>query len=50
MKKISKMTDREKLHAMVDMIDEPYLLEAQHSLGSFVGKSLSDERRPPRKK
>lgn len=50
MKKISKMTDREKLHAMVDMIAEPYLMEAQHDLGALVSKTLDDQREKPRKK
>lgn len=50
MKKISKMTDREKLHAMVDMIAEPYLMEAKHDLGALVSKTLDDQREKPRKK
>ena len=50
MKKVKDMTKREKLHMMVDMIDDPYLTEAEHSLGSFVGKSISDDRQIRRKK
>lgn len=50
MKKLSKMTDREKLHAMVDMIAEPYLIEAKHDLGALVSKTLDDQREKPRKK
>lgn len=50
MKKISKMTDREKLHAMVDMIAEPYLMEAKHDLGAMVSKTLDDQQEKKRKK
>lgn len=50
MKKISKMTDREKLHAMVDMIAEPYLMEAKHDLGALVSKTLDDQQEKKRKK
>lgn len=50
MQKISKMTDREKLHAMVDMIAEPYLMEAKHDLGALVSKTLDDQKEKPRKK
>lgn len=50
MKKISKMTDREKLHMMVDMIAEPYLREAQNDLGALVSKTLDDQQERPRKK
>lgn len=50
MKKISKMDDREKLHAMVDMIAEPYLMEAKHDLGALVSKTLDDQQEKKRKK
>ena len=50
MKKLNKMTDREKLHAMVDMIAEPYLVEAKPDLGALVSKTLDDQREKPRKK
>jgi hypothetical protein len=50
MQKISKMTDREKLHAMVDMIAEPYLMEAKHDLGALVSKTLDDQQEKKRKK
>lgn len=50
MRKLSKMTDREKLHAMVDMIAEPYLMEAKHDLGALVSKTLDDQQEKPRKK
>ena len=52
MKKLSKMTDREKLHTMVDMIAEPYLIEAKHDLGALVSKTLDDqeEKRPKEKR
>ena len=52
MKKLSKMTDREKLHTMVDMIAEPYLIEAKHDLGALVSKTLDDqeENRPKKKR
>lgn len=50
MQKISKMDDREKLHAMVDMIAEPYLMEAKHDLGALVSKTLDDQQEKKRKK
>lgn len=50
MKKVKDMTRREKLHMMVDMIEDAYLTEAEYSLGSFVGKSMSDGRQSRRKK
>lgn len=50
MKRLNNMTDREKLHAMVDMIAEPYLPEAKHDLGALVSKTLDDQREKPRKK
>ena len=50
MKKLSKMTDREKLHAMIEMIAEPYLIEAKHDLGALVSKTLDDQKEKPRKK
>ena len=52
MKKLTKMTDREKLHTMVDMIAEPYLIEAKHDLGALVSKTLDDqeEKRPKKKR
>ena len=52
MKKLTKMTDREKLHAMVDMIADPYLTEAKHDLGALVSKTLDDqeEKRPKKKR
>ena len=50
MQKISKMTDREKLHAMVDMIAETYLMEAKHDLGALVSKTLDDQQEKKRKK
>ena len=50
MKKLTKMTDREKLHAMVDMIADPYLTEAKHDLGALVSKTLDDQAEKPRRK
>lgn len=50
MKKVKDMNQREKLHMMVDMIEDPCLTEAVNSLGTFVGKSLSDDRQIKRKK
>lgn len=50
MKKLSKMTDREKLHTMIEMIAEPYLIEAKHDLGALVSKTLDDQAEKPRRK
>lgn len=50
MKKLSRMTDREKLHAMIEMIAEPYLIEAKHDLGALVSKTLDDQAEKPRRK
>lgn len=50
MKKLSKMTDREKLHAMIEMIAEPYLIEAKNDLGALVSKTLDDQAEKPRRK
>jgi hypothetical protein len=44
------MTDREKLHAMIEMIAEPYLIEAKHDLGALVSKTLDDQAEKPRRK
>ena len=49
MKKIKDMTPREKLHLMVDMMDEAYLEEAQHSLSHLVSKTMEDGKRKRKK-
>lgn len=50
MKEMRDRFPREKLHMMVDQIDEPYLMEAIQVMMGFVGKSESDERRKKKKK
>lgn len=47
-RKIKDLAPREKLHLMVNMLDDAYLEEAQHSLGALVSKSVEDG--PRRKK
>lgn len=42
MKKIRDMSPREKLHMMVNLLDDAYLEEAQHSLGHLVSKTVED--------
>jgi len=41
---------RDRLHDKLEMVDEAYLDIIEDRLDSFIGKSMSDERRPPRKK
>ena len=41
---------RDRLHAKLEMVDEAYLDIIEDRLDSFIGKSMSDERKPPRKK
>lgn len=50
MKQTRDRYPREKLHMIVDQIEEPYLVEAIEQLKPFLSKSEADERRPPRKK
>lgn len=50
MKQTRERFTREKLHMIVDQIDEPYLVEAIEQLKPFLSKSMADERRPIRKK
>lgn len=47
-RKIKDMPPREKLHLMVNMLDEAYMEEAMHTLGAMVSKSVEDG--PRRKK
>lgn len=41
---------RDRLHDKLEMVDEAYLDIIEDRLDSFIGKSMSDERRPSRKK
>ena len=41
---------REQLHMIVDMIEDPYLVEAIGVMSGFASKSESDERRKKKKK
>ena len=41
-RKIKDLAPREKLHLMVNMLDDAYLEEAQHSLSHLVSKSVED--------
>lgn len=50
MKQTRDRFPREKLHMIVDQIEEPYLVEAIEQLKPFLSKSIADERRPQRKK
>lgn len=50
MKQTRERYPREKLHMIVDQIDEPYLVEAIEQLKPFLSKSMADERKAPRKK
>ena len=50
MKQTRERFPREKLHMIVDQIDEPYLVEAIEQLKPFLSKSMADERRQIRKK
>lgn len=50
MKPIKEMDIREKLHMMIDMLDEAYLPEAENVVGSCLGKSMSDRQAKKRKK
>lgn len=50
MKQTRDRYPREKLHMIVDQIEEPYLVEAIEQMKHFLSKSIEDERRPPRKK
>lgn len=45
---VKDLPPREKLHLMVNMLDEAYLEEAKHSLSNLVSKSVEDG--PRRKK
>ncbi len=50
MKQTRDRYPREKLHMIVDQIEEPYLVEAIEQLKPFLSESSADERRPTRKK
>lgn len=50
MKQTRERFPREKLHMMIDMLDEAYLPEAENVVGSCLGKSLSDRQTKKRKK
>ena len=50
MKQTRDRYPREKLHMIVDQIEEPYLVEAIEQLKPFLSKSEADVRRPTRKK
>ena len=50
MKQTRERFPREKLHMIVDQIDEPYLVEAIEQLKPFLSKSMADEHKPTRKK
>lgn len=50
MKQTRDRYPREKLHMIVDQIEEPYLVEAIEQMKPFLSKSEADERRTPRKK
>ena len=41
---------RDRLHDKLEMVDEAYLDILEDRLDSFIGKSMSDQRRTPRKK
>lgn len=42
MKQTRERFPREKLHMIVDQIDEPYLVEAIEQLKPFLSKSMDD--------
>lgn len=48
-RKIKDLTPREKLHLMVNMLDDAYVEEATHSLGALVSKSVEDGQRRKKK-
>lgn len=48
-RKIKDMPPREKLHLMVNMLDEAYLEEAMYDLGAMVSKSVEDGRQKKKK-
>ena len=48
-RKIKDLTPREKLHLMVNMLDDAYLEEATHSLGALVSKTVEDGTRRKKK-
>lgn len=50
MKKNKPQCQRDRLHDKLEMVDEAYLDIIEDRLDSFIGKSMSDQRRPPRKK
>lgn len=50
MKKNKPQCQRDRLHEKLEMVDEAYLDIIEDRLDSFIGKSMSDQRRPPRKK
>ncbi len=49
-RKIKDLTPREKLHLMVNMLDDAYVEEATHSLGALVSKSVEDGHKEKKKK
>lgn len=50
MKKNKPQCQRDRLHDKLEMVNEAYLDIIEDRLDSFIGKSMSDQRRPPRKK
>ena len=46
---VKDMPPREKLHLMVNMLDEAYMEEAMHTLGAMVSKSVEDGRQKKKK-
>lgn len=49
-RKIKDMPPREKLHLMVNMLDDAYLEEAMHDMGALVSKSVEDRNQKRQKK